>query len=552
MKPVTEICGPIYFVMSIPFLFALLGGLLLSLSWPDAGYPGLLFVALVPFLMAVEQIIKKYPHKNGRRVLWTLYPGFLLFNIYSSWWIWYASDWGAVAAITITAFIQALIFWIYAKIRTAIGAHRALVALPFLWITLEAFQHWWDLSWPWLHFGMGFATKVEWIQWYEFTGVFGGTLWVWVVNLSLFVSIKKASEKTQPLKRTTLAGVAALLLLVGLPLAYSNWMYHNYKEHGKPIQMVVVQPNLDAYTEKFDLPETAQTQKFLMLATPLMDAATDYVIGPETMLPWGFTTSAPEESQSVQMIRNWLKQYPNAHFVAGASTRKFFEAHQKMPVTARPSRTPGIFYESFNTSFQISKADSIPLYHKSKLVVGVEMMPYTWLLNPLLGSLIIDLGGTTGTLGTQTHRTAFQHDAGKTALGTAICYESIYGEFVTEYVKAGAEVLAIITNDGWWKNTPGHRQHMQYARLRAIETRKSIARSANTGISAFINQRGDVLQSLPYGVEGAIKQELWANDTLTVYTKTGDVIKRWSVFVAFFIVMAAVVQGKLRRKKPLI
>ncbi len=538
--------------MLVPLLLALLGGLLLSLSWPDTGYPGLLFVALVPILMAVDHITKKQPAKNGRRVLWTLYPGFLLFNIYTSWWIWYASDWGSVAAITITAFIQSLVFWVFVKIKTAIGAHRALIALPFLWISLEAFQHWWDLSWPWLHFGMAFATKVEWIQWYEFTGVFGGTLWVWLVNLSLFVAIKKATEKKLPVRKLILRGVLILVPLVGLPIAGSVWMYHSYEEHGKPIQIVIVQPNLDAYTEKFDLPETTQTQKFLTLATPLMNASTDYVIGPETMLPWGFTTDAPQESQSIDMIKNWLGNYPNAHLVAGASTRRFFEAHQKMPATARPSRTPGYFYESFNTSFQISRADSIPLYHKSKLVVGVEMMPYTWLLNPLLGSLIIDLGGTTGTLGTQNHRTAFVHDAGKTALGTAICYESIYGEFVSEYVKAGAEFLAIITNDGWWQNTPGHRQHMQYARLRAIETRKSIARSANTGISAFINQRGDVLQSIPYGVEGAIKQEILANNTLTVYTKSGDVIKRWSVFIALFVILAAVVQGKLRRSKPLI
>lgn len=533
--------------MLLQLLLSLLGGLLLSFAWPDAGYPGLLFIALLPFLLLEDHITKKYPKKNGSRVLWTLYPGFLVFNIYTSWWIWHASDWGSVAAIGITAFIQSLIFWGYSKIKGVLGSHRALIGLPLMWISLEAFQHWWDLSWPWLHFGMGFANKVEWIQWYAYTGVFTGTLWVWVVNLSIFILAQQFIAKRLTFNGLMAKGALVIALLVGLPIAISVWIYNHYEEIGTPIEVVVVQPNLDAYTEKFDLPETAQTQKLLQLAKPLVDEQVDYIIGPETMLPWGFTTDAPEQSESVGMIKSWLQPYPKAHFIAGATTRKFFQAGAPLPAAARPSRTPGVFYESYNTAFQISGADSIPLYHKSKLVVGVEMLPYGWLLNPLLGALIIDLGGTTGTLGTQAHRDVFVHDKGKAAVGVPICYESIYGEFVTEFVKEGATFLAIITNDGWWQDTPGHRQHLQYARLRAIETRRSIARSANTGISCFINQRGDVLQPLAYGTGGAIRHTILANSTQTFYVKTGDFTKRWAVFITALLVFAAIVQGKLRK-----
>src|SRR5574343_444659 len=71
-------------------------------------------------------------------------------------------------------------------------------------------------------------------------------------------------------------------------------------------------------------------------------------------------------------------------------------------------------------------------------------------------------------------------------LAPAVCYESVYGDFMAKYIRSGAEVICIITNDGWWGNTPGHRQHLAYAKLRAIETRKQIIRSANTGISCFV------------------------------------------------------------------
>ena len=75
------------------------------------------------------------------------------------------------------------------------------------------------------------------------------------------------------------------------------------------------------------------------------------------------------------------------------------------------------------------------------------------------------------------------------AIGCAVCYESIYGEFCTDYVRKGARAMTVITNDAWWGDTPGHRQHCNYSRLRAIELRREIARCGNTGISCIIDGR---------------------------------------------------------------
>ena len=119
-------------------------------------------------------------------------------------------------------------------------------------------------------------------------------------------------------------------------------------------------------------------------------------------------------------------------------------------------------------------------------------------------------------------------------IGTIICYESVYGEFVTEYVQKGAGYLFVITNDGWWGNTPGHRQHNSLSSIRAVETRRSIARSANTGISSFINQRGDVLQELTWWKRGALKQDLNYNTKLTFYVKHGDYIGRTAFYLGWF------------------
>ena len=134
-------------------------------------------------------------------------------------------------------------------------------------------------------------------------------------------------------------------------------------------------------------------------------------------------------------------------------------------------------------------------------------------------------------------------------MGPIICYESIYGEFVSGYVNEGAGLLFIITNDGWWGNTPGYRQHFQYARLRAIENRRSIARSANTGISGFINQRGDVLKQTPYWEDAAITETLNANSSLTFYAKNGDYLGRLSAFTGILLLIYGFVKGFLKKRK---
>jgi len=93
---------------------------------------------------------------------------------------------------------------------------------------------------------------------------------------------------------------------------------------------------------------------------------------------------------------------------------------------------------------------------------------------------------------------------------------------VAEYVRQGAQFIAVVTNDGWWGNTSGKDQHLAYAQLRAIENRRWVARAANTGISGFINQRGDVVQQTEWWVPASLNQEINLNEEITFYTQTGD------------------------------
>jgi apolipoprotein N-acyltransferase len=176
------------------------------------------------------------------------------------------------------------------------------------------------------------------------------------------------------------------------------------------------------------------------------------------------------------------------------------------------------------------------------------MMPYPKVFG-FLQKILFDLGGIVGTHGTQDKRSVFPNDERGISVGAPICYESVYGEFIGEFVQEGANLLFIITNDGWWKDTPGYRQHRSFSKIRAVETRKSIARSANTGISCFINQRGEVLQELGWWKRDSLRGTIKANNIVTFYAKYGDYIARMCIAMSLVIIAVQIVNNILRRVK---
>jgi apolipoprotein N-acyltransferase len=180
------------------------------------------------------------------------------------------------------------------------------------------------------------------------------------------------------------------------------------------------------------------------------------------------------------------------------------------------------YVDAFNAATLIENSGKIQFYHKSKLVPGVEQLPFKESL-AFMKPLFAKFGGTTGGYGRQEEASVFYSQSG---IGAApiICYESIWGAYVGDFVKQGAQFIAVITNDGWWGNTSGKDQHLAYAKLSAIESRRWVVRSANTGISGFINQKGDIVRKTKWWTADAINQEINLNEELTFYVKAGDYI----------------------------
>ena len=414
-----------------------------------------------------------------------------------------------------------------------------------IWMSFEYLHLNWEFSWPWLNLGNAFSEYPQWIQWYEYTGTFGGTLWVLLVNFGILKMLLLYRQFRE--KGILFRGILRNGLLILLPLLVSYIIFWNYEEKSETIEAVVLQPNVNPYTEKYNTTDKRIGELLNKLAEEAITPQTEIVISPETVFADGTIFSDFENSEANFFSRQFVRKHPKMSFLSGISMYDRF--HNPSKVRAQSNQIgPMDWYDDYNSAFMVNARDSVAFYHKSKLVVGVENFPYQEYLKPVLGDVMIDLGGTVAMKTTQDKRSVFElMDGSKVA--PIICYESVYGEYVTDYVDEGADFLAIITNDAWWGNTQGHQQHLSYARLRAIETRRSVARSANTGISAFINPKGEIMASLAYGTQGALRGEISLNVERTFYTRFGNYLARIAIFLMIFIFLFAIVPWKRSRKR---
>ncbi len=514
---------------SVLILLSLLSGLLLSLPWLG-GSGFVLWFALVPVFF-LENYFTRNKSTFTSLTFWYYAFGIMLFwNAFTTWWIWHATPAGAIFAIVTNSFLMSLVWLLFHFAHRTKNSGFAVIFLIAAWLSFEYLHFNWEMAWPWLTLGNGFANDVKLIQWYEFTGVMGGSLWVLISNFFIWQLVK---SYLYHVRGSFLGRVLLLLIVILVPVTYSLARFCSYNENEAPVKVAVVQPNIDPYNEKFDeMPFHEQYKRMLDLSATVADRGVDFYIGPETALH-NVNQNWVDNELGIRMIKQFLTENDkDAAFITGAMTYRYYNQMEDATPTARYNADSSMIFDAYNSALMLKTNKPVEMYHKSKLVAGVEQIPFERYLG-FLDNLVIDLGGTTGSLATDSATVVFEHEG--IHFGVPICYESVFGNYLSGFVRNGAEVLFVITNDGWWKNSPGYLQHFSFARLQAVSLRRSIARTANTGISGFINQRGEVITKTQWWVSGVETATLNRNKTLTFYAKTGDFIARVSLFM--FVLM---------------
>ncbi|MFW5916333.1 MAG: apolipoprotein N-acyltransferase [Bacteroidota bacterium] len=528
-------------------ILSLLSGILLSLSWYPWFSGIILLIAMVPLLLVEEYLYSNKDHYRPYVCFGFTYLSFFIWNLLTTWWIYKATFGGAAIVVVVNSFLLTLVFFLFHITKRNLGRRFGNFSLLVYWIGWEHLYLNAEISWPWLNLGNGFAKDITFIQWYEYTGTLGGTLWVLAVNFVIFGVLRHfilyRSFATQ------FSRLIFLLVLIILPVVISINIMENHRSSDDQYQVGLIQPNIDPYQEKFSgMSQEEQLDVIINLSENIVTPETDYILGPETALYDYIRLDELESNPSVQRIGNFVNRHPQVSYIIGMDSFKKYRSEEKPTPAARRIGESDSFIEKFNSAVQIDTSETYQVHHKSKLIVGVEKMPYPGIFG-FLNELILDLGGTTGTRGTQENRGTFHASAHSVNVAPVICYESIYGAYVSEYIDNGASFIFIMTNDGWWGETIGYRQHLHYARLRAIETRRSIARSANTGISCLINQKGRIIKSTDWWEKTAIRGTISANDEKTFYVRYGDYIGRIAGFMAVLAVLYLIAKVLIDRSR---
>ena len=517
------------------YALSISSGVLLILSFPFTGGLAFLgFIAWVPLLL-VENSILQAKLRSGK-VFVHAYLAFFIYNIGTTFWIYFASPEGAYMAILINSLFMSLAFYAYHLARKRLNSNWGWLFLPVFWVGFEHMHYHWELSWPWLTLGNIFSIYPKLVQWYEVTGVMGGSIWLLVVNHLIFSYIIKYKQGGVSLgSRRNFLQLGKVLFALLIPVTFSLIRFYTYTEKKDPVQVAVIQPNIDPYNEKFVEDPSVQIEKMLSLAKNVQSPQTNFILFPETAISSSVEESYLQKNESVSSFLKFTETYPHIHLLTGASTYAFFD--KKHSIASKQINGTDNFIEFYNSSLSI-EGNQTDVVHKSKLVLGVEKIPFTeWF--PFFEDLSINNGGTSGSLGHEDVPRTLKSKYGSYA--PIVCYESIYGEFISQQVQKGAELLFIITNDGWWKDTPGHKQHNSFASIRAIETRRSVARSANTGISSFINQRGEIIQQSSWWKVETLKASLNKNRDKTIYVQWGDFFYRFLSMLAAAFILAIIV-----------
>lgn len=518
------------------FLLSVAAGLLPALGFPSSPFLPLMFVAFVP-LFYLERM--RYQNRIEQRAFfWYIFNGFLLWNICSTFWIANSVLAPAVFAIVVNALLMTLtvlwVNWIHRK--SEVHWYFAYVFIAG-WLIFEFIHLRWDLSWPWLNVGNALASWPVLAQWYEYTGTLGGTFWILYVNY-LILLLVFPEEGTEG--KISSGRWLRLAIWGVIPPLISLFIYFNTDMEGREIEAVVINPNIEPHYEKFTQGEGEKGSIYEALLREALSYDPAVILFPETIFD-RINVSAPELHPQIERMNEILEEEDSdARILLGVTAFRIFdEGHVPDRPSIRESRTgddSGFHWEVYNSAILLGN-DTVPVYHKQKLVPGAEIFPYRKFL-PFLNPLVDQLGGSVYGFGRPESQNVFEFDGVR--LSPVICYESIYGQFTRKYIANGANLIGIITNDGWWGNTAGYRQHDQFAALRAIEYRRDILRSANMGHSGAFDSRGRRITEVNrYGEEAVIPVRVTLHEKITFYAIWGDYFGRFSIFLMIFFTLRA-------------
>ncbi len=524
---------------------AVLGGFLLGVSYPPLPFYFLAFIAFVPYLYGIS-------NRNGLASINRFtYVFAFVFNLITLYWVgsWTKeADQFLMISGAVLLFFNPLLFLIpssiYAIVKKYINAKTALLLFPFFWVTYEFLYSVTEFRFPWLTLGNSQAYFTPFIQIADLIGVYGISLLILFVNIFLYLSIKNLSKKKVLFNPKYLT--FALVIFIS-PLIYGLISFSgNYD--GKKITVGIIQPNLNPW-KKWDAGSLdKQIDLYFSLSRKALKEGAQLLVFPETALPVYLTS--PRYYRELQRIYDFVDS-TETPLLTGMPDYNIYTA-ENAPDDAKSFRNSSRRYTTYNAVYLfLPHTRKIQEYHKTLLVPFGEKIPYVERFPALEKLFKWEVGISSWNTGEGAKTLTIQIDKDSVKIGAAICIESIYPEYIADFIRKGARALFIVTNDSWYGKSSGPYQHAAISILRAVENRRFVVRAANGGISCIINPQGEITKQTKLFTKTVLVGDISLLNGKTFYTEHSYLIPIVSLLVSFIFLVIALIKKSTNRKQIL-
>ena len=469
-------------------LLQIFSGIMLGVSFPPVPFPFtlLMFVGLIPYLKVIET--KQTLLEINRSTYLTAF----VFSLITIYWV---GSWQKEADTFLMISGALLLFvnpaqllipsTLYYFTKKLFKRNIALYVFPLFWVTYEYVTMNTEIRFPWMTLGSGMALFNKFIQAADVIGSLGLSLIVIYLNIFFY----KAFINYKISKKKFYLNFSFSVLIILIIISYGFYRSSSFQLSEKKIRVGLIQPNINPW----DKWATGDLNTFLNLYLDLSEKAikegAEILVWPETAMPVYLLNGG--HRSIVDSIYSFLQQH-NIYLLTGMPDLIYYNK-DNFPGDAKYSESGDFYYATYNAVLLLSPhTRELQRYGKTKLVPFGEKVPYADKI-PFLGSLIKWGVGISGwNVGKDTTVFSLQGNTEEDSLyiNGLVCYESIFPDFVAQFVDKGAQFIAVVTNDSWYGKLSGPYQHKEYAALRAVENRRSVVRAANGGVSCIINPLG--------------------------------------------------------------
>jgi apolipoprotein N-acyltransferase len=510
----------------LKYLLSILSGVLFALAFPNASLGFLAFFALAPLFVA---LVRARSWREAFLLGWLSHT--VAWLIMVPWVVRVMSHYGGlpylagVGIFILMALYLGLFGGVFGLLVRWLRPEASFVrwlTIPLAWAATEYGRTYLMTGFPWNLLAAAIVDYTSFIQIDRVAGPYlvGAMILLpsivvawWTQPLSPRERVPKAGEGTAPgIKRLFVTAPVVIVMFVwwatGLVAAKLN-----VRPTGEqPSRAALLQPNISQEMRWSNENLLAIYQRMIGMTNEALAKGVHVVIWPESTVPLSFSATDfyRDEIES-------LSQTHNADIILGSVAEDAQQGRNRI----------------WNAAFLVSGGKTIGHYDKIRLVPFGEYVPLRKAFF-FAEKLVHEVGEFEfGTRETPL--------AGRFKYGPAICYEIVYPQITRTQVRNGADVLVTITNDAWYDGTSAPRQHLNQARLRAVEDDRWLLRAGTTGISAVVNPAGEIVHELPMGRQGIIYAEFEPRQSTTPYVRFGD----WFAWAAIAAVLLAII---LRRK----